>query len=216
MRAARTCRFEQPHCVDSLSSAGHLAIRHAAACYHTLKLATCSAASKMMQSVSRRLTAILTHISPPSPSSTATFTAAARHRLQSFHTRIARSRLSSLTDASLAISRLPTALPLPTANIPASPTSSTYASVWSSILASSSSSFSSTSGSPIKPILPPQSAADAGKLTVVLDMDECLLHSHIRRHTAIHHPTGRSHSPHHHPSLSSRRTATPPPAILTT
>ena len=128
-----------------------------------------------MQSVTRRLTAILTHISPPPPSTAAAFTCAIRHRLQSYHTRIARRSLTALTDASFAISRLPTALPLPAANLPTSPSSSSYASVWSCILASS---FSSSSASPVKPIIPPQSAADAGKPTVVLDMDECLLHHH--------------------------------------
>ena len=126
-----------------------------------------------MRSASRRLSTVLAHLSPPPLPPTAARHGPAYHRLQVFYTRMGRSRITALTDAQLAISRLPISAPL-SVTLPVSPTFSTYSSVWSALVSPSSPPSSSSS---FKPIIPPQSAADAGKLTVVLDMDECLLHS---------------------------------------
>ena len=115
----------------------------------------------------RRLSLILTHLSSPALPPAAS-TSRAHYRLHTFHTRATRSRIKALTDAHLAISRLPASPPLSPSQ-PVSPAFSTYSSVWSSIVSPCTP--SST------PIIPPQSDSDAGKLTVVLDMDECLLHS---------------------------------------
>ena len=157
-----------------------------------------------MRSTHRRLTTILSHLYP-APLPAAACDATTHRSLRPFHTRLARSRVTALTDAQIALSRLPASLTL-SAALPASTTVSTYSSVWSSIAAAASSS----SSSPPKAIIPPQSSADDGKLTVVLDMDECLLHSTFDDSLPASVPPGdlkasppptALHAPYRHPSL---------------
>ena len=156
-----------------------------------------------MRSASRRLTTILTHLSPL-PQPTAACNTHTHYRLQPFHTRVTRSRITALTDARLAISRLPPSSPLSSTS-PTTSTVSAYSSVWSSIV----SPFSSSATASFKPIISPQSEADAGKLTVVLDMDECLLHSTFDDTLPTDIPPGdlttsppptALHPPYHHPT----------------
>ena len=161
-------------CIPAFTATSlHPSFLSADCCHSRPSLTVASLACRSLQKLSltmKRLTAILTHLSAHPPSAAAS---TAHYRLQPFHTRSTLGRVTRLTDAHLAISRLPASLPL-SSTLPVSPPFSTYSSVWSSIVSPSS---SATAASSFKPIIPPQSAADAGKLTVVLDMDECLLHS---------------------------------------